>query len=92
MVRLSPSSSEVSAEQVKVEEVTSPVLGLIETVVTSGSELSTVTDAEPVSVAPASSVAVAVQVMVLPSAAVAAVRVMLAPEPRDVDLLVLVHA
>jgi hypothetical protein len=69
MVGVSSSSSEAEAEQVNVVEVSTPVLGVMLTLVTTGAVLSTVTESEPESVPPSASVAVAVQLMVSPGCA-----------------------
>ena len=69
------------AEQVKVELVVTPLLGLIETLSTTGSLLSTVTLIESESVSPEPSVAVAVQEMESDGDAVELERVKLALVP-----------
>ncbi len=76
------------AEQVKVELVVTPLLGLIDTVATTGSLLSTLTLVCPESVSPVPSVAVAVQVIESLGAAVALVRVRLELVPRVLEPLV----
>ena len=53
-------------EQVRLVVGVTPLLGEMETLVTTGAVLATVTEAESVSVRPAASVAVTVQVMVSP--------------------------
>ena len=92
MVGVSPSSSEAVAEQVRVVDVPIPELGLMETEVIVGLVLSTVTDAEPVSVSPLVSVAVAMHRMVSSGELVDVVRVTEAPVPRLLPVLVLVQA
>ena len=83
MVGVPPSLSVAEAEQVSVVDVFTPELGLIDTVLTSGSEFSTVTEAVSDPVPPEASVAVAVHVMVSPTEEVAAVSVKLAPVPSE---------
>ena len=80
-VRVSSSSSEVSALQDKVVDVPTLLLGLMVTVDTSGSVLAItkLVSSEPVS--PSSSVAVAVQVMVSPGETIDEVRVRLGEVP-----------
>jgi hypothetical protein len=92
MVGVSPSSSEAVAEQVNAVDVSTPVLGLMLTEETSGFVLSTVTESEPVSVPPSSSVAVAVQVMVSSGEFVEVESVSDAPEPKLVPSEALVQA
>ena len=88
MVGEPPSASVTDAEQVKVELVVTPLCGLIATLATTGSLLSTETLAEPESVSPEPSVAVAEQVMVSDGDTVALLRVKLALVPRVVEPLV----
>ena len=78
------------AEQVNVELVVTPMLGLIDTLATTGSLLSTLTLVCPESVSPEPSVAVAVQVIESLGAEVALVRVRLELVPRV--LVPLVHS
>ena len=66
--------------------------GLSVTVVTSGAELSTVTDAEPEPVSPSASVAVAVHEMVSSAELVDVLSVTDAPDPRLVPSVALVQA
>ena len=65
-----------------------PLLGLIATLATTGSLLSTDTLAEPESVSPEPSVAIAEQVMVSDGNVVALLRVKLALVPRVLEPLV----
>ena len=90
-VRVSSSSSEVSALQDKVVDVLTLLLGLMVTVDTSGSVLAItkLVSSDPVS--PSSSVAVAVQVMVSPGETIDEERVRLAEVPRVVPSSSLVH-
>ena len=69
------------AEQVKVEVTVTPLLGLIETLDTAGSVLSTDTLSVLTTLAPSESVAITVQVIVSLGDAVELDRVMLDPEP-----------
>ena len=89
---MSPSSSVAVALQVSVVEVVTPELGVMATEVTSGLVLSTVTEAEPVSVPPSASVAVAVQVMASSGELVDGARVRDAPVPMLVPSVALVQA
>ncbi len=66
---MSPSGSVAVATQVRVSEVVTPLLGVMETEVTVGAVLSTTTKSVSVSVSPSSSVAVASQVTVSPGSA-----------------------
>ena len=59
-----------------------PVLGLMETLLTSGAVFSTVMDADPEPLAPESSVAVTEHVTVSPGDTVEAESVMRTPVPR----------
>ena len=79
-----PSASAVDAEQVSFVEVVTPALGVINTSETAGGTFSTVTDAVPVSEAPASSVAVAMHSMVSPGALLLFVSVTDADDPNVV--------
>jgi hypothetical protein len=92
MVGVSPSSSVAVALQVSVVEVSTPVLGVMLTLVTSGLVLSTVTEAESESVPPSGSVAVAVHVMVSSGELVEVESVTEASVPRLVPSVVLVQA
>ena len=92
MVGVSPSSSVAVALQDSVVEVVTPVLGLMETAVSSGAVLSTVTAAESESVPPSGSVAVTAQVMVSPGELVDVESVSDAPVPMLVPSVALVHA
>ena len=89
---MSPSSSEAVPEQVRVEVVYTPVLGLMVTESTVGAVLSTVTEADPASVPPSESVAVAVQVMVSSGELLEAVSVTLLPVPKLVPSVSLLQA
>ena len=89
---MSPSASVAVAVQVKLVSVSTPVLGAMETEVTSGLVLSTVTESVPVSVPPSSSVAVAVQVMASPGALLEDESVMVLPVPSEVPSESLVQA
>ena len=92
MVGVSPSSSEAVAEQTSAVDVPIPELGLMETDVTTGAVLPTVTESAPVSVPPSGSVAVAVQVMVSPGELVEVESVSEAPVPRLVPSVALAQA
>jgi hypothetical protein len=92
MVGVSPSSSEAEAEQVNVVEVSTPVLGVMLTLVTSGAVLPTETAAESVPVPPSESVAVAVHVMVSSGELVEEESVTEASVPRLVPSVALVQA
>ena len=92
MVGVSPSSSAAVALQVNVVEVSTPVLGVMLTEVTTGAELPTVTESEPVSVPPSVSLAVAVQRMVSSGELVEVLSVIEEPDPRLVPSVVLVQA
>ena len=83
MVGVPPSLSVAEAEHVRDVDVFTPELGLMDTLLTSGSEFSTLTEAVSDPVPTEESVAVAVQVMVSPTDEVAAVRVKLAPVPSE---------
>jgi hypothetical protein len=72
-------------------DVPTPELGLIETVVTSGAVLSTVTEAESESVPPSGSVAVAVHVMLSSGELVEEESVTEASVPRLVPSVALVQ-
>ena len=82
-----PSASVDEATQVNVELVVTPLLGLIETLATTGSLLSTLTLVEPESVSPEPSVAVAVQEIESDGDAVELERVRLALVPRVLEPL-----
>ena len=73
------------AEQVNVELVVTPLLGVIDTVATTGSLLPTLTLSVLESVPPSESVAVASQVMVSDGEAVELVRVRLELVPRVLE-------
>jgi len=88
MVGVPPSASVDVAVQVSVEFKVTPLLGVIDTLPTTGSVLSTLTLSALVSVPPSASVAVAVQVIVSEGEAVELVRVKLELVPRVVDPLV----
>ena len=92
MVGVSPSSSEAVALQVSVVEVSTLALGLMETLVTSGAVLPTVTESESESVPPSSSVAVAVQLMLSAGELVDVESVSEAPVPRLVPSVALAQA
>jgi hypothetical protein len=79
---LLPSSSLALPVQVRISDVVTPLLGLMDTLSTTGSVLSTVTVAASLPVPPSLSVAVTVQVTVSPGWTVLGVKVTLAPEPR----------
>ena len=82
-----PSASVAVAEQVNVALVVTPLLGLIETLATTGSLLPTLTLVEPESVSPEPSVAVAVQEIESDGDAVKLERVKLALVPRVLEPL-----
>jgi hypothetical protein len=90
MVGEPPSASVAVAEQVSVEVTLTPLVGLIDTLATTGSVLPTLTLALAESVAPEPSVAVAVQAIVSDGEAVELVRVRLELVPRV--LVPLVHS
>jgi hypothetical protein len=89
MVGEPPSASVDVAEQVSVEVTLTPLVGLIDTLATTGSVLSTLTLALAESVAPEPSVAVAVQEIVSYGEVVELDRVKLALVPSV--LVPLVH-
>ena len=88
----SASASVALAEQVRVVDVTTPVLGEMLTLVISGSVFSTATEALSESVPAWGSVAVAVQVIWSPGELVDVVSVRLASVPRLVPSVSLDHA
>jgi hypothetical protein len=92
MVGVSPSSSVAEALHTSVVEVVTPVAGVMETEVTSGVVLSTVTEAESESVPSAESVAVAVQTMLSSGELVDGESVTAASVPRLVPSVALVQA
>ena len=92
MVGVSPSSSVAVAKHVSSVDVVTPELGLIETAVTSGLVLSTVTEAVSASVSPPESSAVAVQVMVSSGELLEVLSAKSAPAPRLLPVRVLVQA
>ena len=89
MVGEPPSASVAVAEQVSVEVTLTPLVGLIDTLATTGSVLPTLTLALAESVAPEPSVAVAAQAIVSDGDAVELDRVKLALVPSV--LVPLVH-
>tara|TARA_B110000037_G_scaffold188770_1_gene220488 strand:- start:200 stop:472 length:273 start_codon:yes stop_codon:yes gene_type:complete len=88
MVGEPPSASVAVAEQVSVEVTLTPLVGLIDTLATTGSVLSTLTLALAESVAPEPSVAVAEQEIVSDGEAVELVRVRLELVPKVLEPLV----
>jgi hypothetical protein len=85
MVDEPPSASVAVAEQVNVELVVTPLLGLIDTLAKTGTLLSTLTLVYPESVSPEPSVAAAVQVIESLGAAVTLVRVRVELVPRILE-------
>ena len=83
-----PSGSDAVAPHVSEVEVVTLEDGVINTDVTTGAVLSTLTLSVPVSIPPSASVAVAVQTMLSPGAAVAGVSVRLLPVPKVVPVAV----
>ena len=88
MVGEPPSASVAVAEQVRVEVTLTPLVGLIDTLATTGSVLPTLTLALAESVAPEPSVAVAEQEIVSDGEAVELVRVRLELVPKVLEPLV----
>jgi hypothetical protein len=83
-VGVPPSGSFAVAEQSSVEDVVIPVAGRMVTVVTMGEALSTVTETDPVSVAPCTSVAVIVQVTVSPGDTMDGESASDVPKPNEI--------
>ena len=90
MVRLSPSASVASTEQVRVSTLLAE-LGLMVTLFTTGSLLMTTVDALPESLAPSESVVVTLQVMLSDTLAVAVVRTSESLFPSVAPVVLLVH-
>ena len=88
MVGEPPSASVDVAEQVSVEVTLTPLVGLIDTLATTGAVLFTFTFVWPESVSPEPSVAVAVQTIESLGAAIELVRVKPALVPRVLEPLV----
>jgi hypothetical protein len=91
-VGVSPSSSVAVAVQVRLLALVTPVLGTMDTLVTSGAVLPTETAAESVPVPPSESVAVAVHVMLSSGELVEMESVTEASVPRLVPSVALVQA
>jgi hypothetical protein len=92
MVGEPPSASAATAAQVKIEVTLTPLAGLIDTLVTTGSVLPIVTVVLLVADPPCGSLAVTTQLISSDGDAAEMLRVMVVPTPRVVPVEVLIHS